>query len=179
MPSVNFVDDPQPDDAATRWFAGLVASTHADLYRYALRRVGTDAAADVVSDVFLAAWRRRDDIPRDAARLWLFGVARHAVANQVRTAQRHERLHVRLAAQAGEQVTEPATEPTDDGSAVRSALAALAETEQEALRLTEWEQLSVSEAAKVAGCSAGAFRVRLHRARKHLAARLTRMEESS
>ena len=175
MPSVEFVDDLSEDDAATRWFADTVASTYADLYRYAVRRVGTDAAADVVSDVFLTAWRRRNEIPRDAARLWLFGVGRYTIANHVRTVQRRERLHLRLAAHATEQTSEPA----DDGSAVRAALAALSESEQEALRLTEWEQLSVTEAAQVAGCSAGAFRVRLHRARKHLAAQLTRMEALS
>jgi predicted DNA-binding protein (UPF0251 family) len=44
--------------------------------------------------------------------------------------------------------------------------------EREALRLVEWEQLDMGEAAQVAGCSSATFRVRLHRARRHLAARL-------
>jgi RNA polymerase sigma-70 factor (ECF subfamily) len=48
----------------------------------------------------------------------------------------------------------------------------LAPAEREALRLTEWERLTPAEAARVTGCSAATFRVRLHRARRHFAAHL-------
>ena len=40
------------------------------------------------------------------------------------------------------------------------------------LRLVAWDGLDVREAAQVLGCSQGAFRVRLHRARRKLARRL-------
>src|ERR1700756_2382861 len=68
------------------------------LLAYALRRT-SDAqdAADVVADVFLVAWRRLDDVPSgDGGRLWLYGVARHALANQQRSERRRERLAERL-----------------------------------------------------------------------------------
>ena len=39
------------------------------------RRIGGDDADDVVSEVFLAAWRRLEEAPKDSRR-WLFGLAR-------------------------------------------------------------------------------------------------------
>ena len=38
--------------------------------------------------------------------------------------------------------------------------------------LAAWEELSGSEAARVLGCSATAYRIRLHRARRRLRERL-------
>jgi RNA polymerase sigma-70 factor, ECF subfamily len=55
---------------------------------------------------------------------------------------------------------------------VLEALAALSEAEREVLMLAAWEELSSSEAARVLGCSATAYRIRLHRARKRLRERL-------
>jgi RNA polymerase sigma-70 factor, ECF subfamily len=52
------------------------------------------------------------------------------------------------------------------------AIAALSKREREALLLVAWEDLDPSRAAQVVGCSAAAFRVRLHRARRHVAAAL-------
>jgi DNA-directed RNA polymerase specialized sigma24 family protein len=54
---------------------------------YALRRAPGDLAQDVVSETFLAAWRRLDDVPDDALP-WLYGVARRVPANQRRSADR-------------------------------------------------------------------------------------------
>ncbi|MBD0843397.1 sigma-70 region 4 domain-containing protein [Streptomyces sp. TRM68416] len=42
--------------------------------------------------------------------------------------------------------------------------------EQEVLLLVAWDGLSARDTAKVLGCSAGAFKVRLHRARRMLEA---------
>jgi RNA polymerase sigma-70 factor (ECF subfamily) len=53
---------------------------------------------------------------------------------------------------------------------LRTALANLAEPDQEVLRLVGWEELTVAEAATVLGCTRTAAAVRLHRARRRLAA---------
>ena len=65
---------------------------------YALRRADSpEDAADVVSETFMIAWRRLDEVPAgDEARLWLYGVARRVLANQRRAHQRRERLNARL-----------------------------------------------------------------------------------
>ena len=63
---------------------------------YALRRAPADLAQDAVSETFLVAWRRLDDVPADALP-WLFGVARRVLANQRRSADRSSALERRLA----------------------------------------------------------------------------------
>ncbi|MFV0252856.1 MAG: RNA polymerase sigma factor [Beutenbergiaceae bacterium] len=52
------------------------------------------------------------------------------------------------------------------------ALTALPRQQREALLLVSWDGLSVTDAAKVAGCSTGTFKVRLHRARRRLQSQL-------
>jgi RNA polymerase sigma-70 factor (ECF subfamily) len=152
-------------ERADAQFSALFAAHYPDLLRYAVRRVGPDAAPDVVADVFLVAWRRRAELPADAPRVWLYGVAANVVANQLRSERRRSRLRSRLA-------DEPPATPAPVNERVLAALGRLRPAEQEVLRLTEWEQLSADEAAVVLGCSPGAFRVRLHRARRKFAAEL-------
>jgi RNA polymerase sigma-70 factor (ECF subfamily) len=138
-----------------------------------VRRVGVDLADDVVNQVFLVAWRRREQVPHEGTRLWLFAVARRVVANELRTKHRRERLVAKMGLVVGE---EPMT--ADDlgnqgvNSAIHDALARLSNRERESLIITEWDELSISEAAMVAGCSPATFRVRLHRARRNIARHL-------
>jgi DNA-directed RNA polymerase specialized sigma24 family protein len=56
--------------------------------------------------------------------------------------------------------------------ALRAALAALRDDDQEILRLVAWDGLAPAELAVALGCSPNAARTRLHRARSRLAARL-------
>jgi RNA polymerase sigma-70 factor (ECF subfamily) len=157
-----------PVDEA-RAFEAMFASHRHDLARFAERRVGADAAADVVSEVFLIAWRRRGDYRVDQARLWLFGVARHVIANQRRGERRRERLGHRIDLDGAGVVVADIADAATLAVQVRVLLTALPWSEQEALRLAEWDQLDHGEAAVVAGCSRATFRVRLHRARRHFA----------
>jgi hypothetical protein len=66
------VSDPDAvvvESASDDAFGELFAAHYSDLLRYAIRRVGTDEAPDVVSDVFLVAWRRRGErVPLHRAR---------------------------------------------------------------------------------------------------------------
>jgi RNA polymerase sigma-70 factor (ECF subfamily) len=67
---------------------------HADeIHRYAARRLGQQAAADVVSDVFLAAFRNRGryDAVRADARPWLYGIATKVISQHVRAEGRRAR----------------------------------------------------------------------------------------
>jgi RNA polymerase sigma factor (sigma-70 family) len=70
-------------------------------------------------------------------------------------------------------VSDDGFDALDDALRVRQMLATLPPLEQEALRLTEWDQFDIGEAAVIAGCSRATFRVRLHRARRRLARRLS------
>lgn len=160
-------------------FDGLYAAHGRAVLAYAVRRTADPQdAADVVAETFLVAWRRLDAVPRgDDARLWLYGVARHALANQHRSERRRERLAERLrqelpAALAG--VPAPAVE----AGPVREALARLGAEDQEILRLAGWEELGPGEIASVLGISRVAVRSRLHRARRRLRAALDRAPDA-
>jgi RNA polymerase sigma-70 factor, ECF subfamily len=146
---------------------------HAQILAFSVRRVsGREFAEDVVADTFAVAWRRRDRIP-DPALPWLYAVASHVIANQYRSTRRRHNLDLRLAHETG--TVEPASDPAESlgrRDAFSAAFALLAEPEREVLRLIAWDGLDTRDAARVFGCSPGAFRVRLHRARRKLAKQL-------
>lgn len=149
-------------DRRTR-FEALYAEHAPAVTRYAQRRADEQTAADVVSDVFVVAWRRFDDVPMDALP-WLFGCARRVLWHHHRAEQRRGRLLERLKSSAPRVVLSVELPNT----ALARGLASLSERDREALLLTAWEGLTTDQAAKVLGCSPQAFRVRSHRARQRL-----------
>ncbi|GAB2974303.1 RNA polymerase sigma factor [Nocardioides montaniterrae] len=142
---------------------------HVDaILAFALRRAPTpEDAADVVSDTFLAAWRRLDELPVGAERLWLFGTARHAIANSHRAHRRRAALGSRLRHDLAAAVPDHASRvaATTD---VRRALRALGAADREVLELSLWEGLEPREIALVLDIAEGAARTRLSRARGRL-----------
>jgi RNA polymerase sigma-70 factor (ECF subfamily) len=146
-------------------FRAHVGAVHA----YALRRSDAATADDVVADTFLVAWRRLDRVPEDALP-WLYAVARRCLANRLRSGRRQQ---ARTAPAAPSAVSTADTyEQRARAREVLAALADLPAKEREALQLCAWEGLAPADAARVVGCTAAAFRVRLHRARRRLTARL-------
>ena len=139
---------------------------HAGAVRTYLRRRGADAggADDLVAEVFLVVWRRLEDVPADPLP-WLLGVARRVLANHRRGDQRRLALRSRLMGKelAGARV-EPAAAERE--SPVMHALRSLSERDREALLLVAWDGLEGGRAAAALGISAGAFAMRLHRARR-------------
>src|SRR5205814_10156639 len=103
-----------------------------------------------------------------AARPWLLGVARKALATQRRSRTRRGSLQDRLEATATLQ--ERDRQPSELG--VADALLRLSAKDREAITLVAWDGLSPSEAAVVVGQSPVAFRVRLHRAKQRLRRRV-------
>ncbi|MEV4415970.1 sigma-70 family RNA polymerase sigma factor [Catellatospora sp. NPDC049609] len=168
----------QPDDAAARArFEALFDAHYAELTRFASRRVGADTAGDIVSGTFLIAWRRLAEVPDAHPRAWLYAVARHVIANELRSRERRNRLAAK-AGVADDTVTEDHAGQVGEQLRVRAALAALSPADQEVLRLTAWDGLDVAEAAIVLGCGRTALKVRLHRARRRFAARLRAAEDT-
>ncbi len=156
------------DDRGTR-FDALFAAHFAAVRAYVVRRSGGARVDDVLSETFLVAWRRLDVVPDDGLP-WLLGVARRVLANQRRGEVRHAALIDRL---AGAMPRSRVAEPVEDAlGSLAEALASLSPAEREALLLVAWEDLEPGRAARVVGCSPAAFRARLYRARRRLAARL-------
>lgn len=156
-----------------RRFEELYEAHRGIVLGYALRRVAqSEDAADVISEVFVIAWRRLDEIPRgDAARVWLYATARRVLANHRRGERRRYALAERL---RGELATSHTATPfARELSMVVEAFWRLSDADREVLALEGWEGLNPAEIAAVLGCSRNAARIRLHRARRRLREHLT------
>ena len=128
---------------------GMLFERHArTIYNFCFRRVGNWATAeDLVSIVFLQAWRRLDKpLPPGKELPWLFGIATNVVRNRRRAERRH--------AAALRRVPKPSPEPSfaddsdqrvDDEELMGRALvivARLPRHEQEVFALCAWSGLS-------------------------------------
>jgi RNA polymerase sigma factor (sigma-70 family) len=144
------------------------------IQRYVVRRLGQDAADDIVAETFLLAFRQRYsyDQTRADARPWLYGIATNLIG-------RHRRAEIRLyralARTGADPVAESFTDRVDDqvsaGTASRRlavGLARLPEGLRDALLLVSWGDLSYEEAAQALGVPVGTVRSRVSRARSKL-----------
>ncbi|MFW6689919.1 RNA polymerase sigma factor [Streptomyces sp. MAR4 CNX-425] len=149
---------------------------HADaIHRYAARRLGDEAADDVMAETFTTAFRLRErfDPGRGDVRPWLFGIATHLVSRHRRAEARRFRALSRLPAPA--ETDEPladrvAARATADGMRreLATALARLSPSLRDVLLLVAWADLAYEEVAEALGVPVGTVRSRLHRARGRL-----------
>jgi RNA polymerase sigma factor (sigma-70 family) len=152
-------------------FESVFRTAYPRVLAYALRRADNrQEAEEATAETFLIAWRRLDDVPTDSVP-WLFGVARKVLANQRRSARRREAMGPHASLDAAEKAVDPTTATDDlvaDREAFIAAFASLDERDREVLALTAWEGLRPREGAVVLECTATAFSIRLHRARRRL-----------
>jgi RNA polymerase sigma-70 factor (ECF subfamily) len=149
-------------------FEALYRNHYDEILYFVTRRTDPQTARDVTAETFLAAWRRLTTLQRSKERAWLYVTARNMLTNEYRGQGRRARLDQRLQSQPRIDAADPADRVTDELHA-RQLFDMLPPKDREALALTEWEQLDIATAARVAGCSPATFRVRLHRARHRLA----------
>ncbi|MBE2317921.1 sigma-70 family RNA polymerase sigma factor [Solirubrobacter sp. CPCC 204708] len=146
-------------------FDALYAAHRDDVWRYFKRRSPADHE-DLVTEVFLVAWRRAGEVPHEPLP-WLYGVARRVLANHRRAGDRRDALAERAAAHAA-----PAAPDLAEAVGLRTdlarALAELSDQDRELVLLVAWEGLTLAEAAAALGCRRGTAAVRLHRARRRL-----------
>lgn len=158
------------------WFRALYHDNYRPLLAYARRRVDVSTADEVVVETFLIAWRRRDDVPDEHERLWLFGVARNTIRNASRSARRQIAVTKKLRGLPRSSATDPADEAGDERAVVlRSALGSLSEADREVLMLVAWEELSYAEIGQMLDLTPNAVAIRIHRARKRLAKHFDRL----
>lgn len=135
---------------------------------YVLRRCDPSDAQDVISESYVIAWRKHAHTAPNPIGFLLLTARR--VLDRTRRGQASrdvvaERLS-RLMSRSGPSAEDVALRRRD----VAEALAAMADLDREALLLTVWDGFSSADAGLVLGLSAGAIRVRVHRARQHLIA---------
>ncbi len=157
-------------DTAAEHFHGLWSAHAPRVHAYAMRHVDPDTAQEVVSETFLVAWRRLEEVPGEALP-WLIVVARNTIANSNRSQYRQRVLREEFARIAS---VSPVPAPGAETLAVERmtmlrGLAALSSVDREALLLVTWDGLTPAQAAAVHGVTVATFQVRLHRARRRLA----------
>lgn len=159
-------------------FAALFDRYADMLYRYVSRRLGPEAAEDLVGETFLVAFdrRRRYDLAYADARPWLFGIVTKLVSRHHRTEAARYRA---LQRSPGEGVVEsPADRVAAEVTALAcrpalaGALAGLPARDRDVLLLIAWGDLSYEEAARSLGIPVGTVRSRLNRARRKVRAAL-------
>ncbi len=157
--------------AAISRFRALYEEEYDAVYAFCARRIGATDAADATADVFAVAWRRIEDIPDDAGRAWLFGVARNTVLNRWRSGKRQARLLDRVRGARRPVTISPETEllRTAEAESVMAALATLRASDQEILIMSAWDDLTGPQIAVILGISVAAVDQRIHRAKKRLA----------
>ena len=116
-------------------------AAHARAVRaYALRRIDPATADDIVSEVFVIAFRRLEEIP-DQPLPWLLATARRVLANHRRAEGRRHALTAQLGVlHAGVWGEEP-----DGATELLGAVARLRESDREILLLVAWEDLDPAD----------------------------------
>jgi RNA polymerase sigma-70 factor, ECF subfamily len=145
------------------------------IFRYAQRRLGNqEAAQDVVSDTFTAAWRNWARRPAPEVLLpWLYAIAGNSVRGQWRSAERQRRLLGRLSASGPAGHSADPSEGVVLGRSISQALARLPAADREVLRLVAWEgQTDARMLGLVLGVRPASARSRVLRARRRLRALL-------
>ena len=148
----------------------LFARHHARVYRFILRLIGIEAAAeDLTSEVFLDVWRQAHRFEaRSSVSTWLLAIARYKALTELR---RRPKLN-------DDQTVVQASDPADDpeasfaikhrGEIVRDCLSRLSRRHREVIDLVYYHGKSLQEAAAILGIPGNTVKTRMFHARKTL-----------
>ena len=143
--------------------------THAgDVHRFALFLSGDAALADdIVSETFIRLWHARSRVDLTTVKAYLLTIARNLFLAE----RRHDRRMTTLDGRALDNRPGPERRAHShiELQAALAALQTLPEIDRSAVLLRAEEGLSYEEIAAALGISAGAARVKVHRARLKLA----------
>lgn len=154
-------------------FEAVFDRYHSRIFGYLARRVGPDAAEDLASEVFVAAFRQRGSFRSDAtnAAPWLFGIAANLARHHHRSLRRG-RLAFGKAAARDAIWFDPDLEGRIDaqrlGDELTRSLNHLRDKDREVLLLYALADLSYQEIAEALGIPIGTVRSRLSRTRERL-----------
>lgn len=128
------------------------------------RRVGADAADEIVSETFTRAFQQRSRYDRSypSARPWLFGIASNLLRRHWRSESSRLAAYSRLAADPAI-TTEPSTQALPEMAELLNRLPA---GQREVLLLHALAELTYEEIARALGIRVGTVRSRLSRARR-------------
>jgi DNA-directed RNA polymerase specialized sigma24 family protein len=136
------------------------------VYSSAVRQLGTNDAADAVSDTFTIVWQKWDSAPRDPERriAWVFGILRNVIRREHE--HRGTRAHMVNELRTRHDQT-PQSHNTEDSSLNRihglEIYGQLSAADQALIELRLQPHLSELEQAGILGISHGAYRTRVSR----------------
>ena len=137
------------------------------LSSYLQRRMhplSTSDLDDIVEETLIVIWRRIDDVPVDAERAWMIGVARNVLRNAKRSWYRRRAMEKTLSPSA---LSPSAEDIVLADEAVTIALASLSAVDREVLLLKVWDGCSNAEIAAIVMMPETSVAVRVSRAQAH------------
>jgi RNA polymerase sigma-70 factor (ECF subfamily) len=150
----------------------LYARHNVRVYRFTLRLTRDEALAeDVVSEVFLHAWRGAKNFQaKSKVSTWLLAIA-HNKAKDAMQRRRHEYLSDEDAAAVEDTADNPETTwgKIELGQLLRTCLSKLPAAQREVLDLVYYHHKSVEEVAQIVGAQASTVKTRMFYARNRLA----------
>ncbi len=149
-------------------FDGLYARHARDVFRFALSLSGNRAMAeDITSETFVRVWTARDRLDIATVIGYLMTIARHLYLEQLRDYRRRQPLDF------DREDTTPGPHALAEGhaewEAVLADLQTLAEPDRAALLMRAQDRMAYEEIAAALKISAGAAKVKVHRARRRIA----------
>ena len=149
----------------------LYARHHVRIYRFALRFVNDQAAAeDVVNEVFLNVWcKARSFRRRSQVATWLYALARHKAIDLLRR-RSPDVWDVEPCQSIDETADDPDTAlvKKQHGSILLDCLSRLTLAHREIIDLVYYHGKTIEEAAAIIGVPRNTVKTRMFYARKHL-----------
>ena len=166
----------EPIDALGAAFASgnadlrAIYDAHGSLVHAICRKaIGDDAAGEVTQDVFVSAWRARDqfDPSRGTLAGWLVGIAKRRIIDHVRRERRHSDRRVDIGEESSTTATRAGDEAEVDRVAdrmtVARALASLPDRPREIIGLAYVHGLTHQEIAERTGVPLGTIKSDIRR----------------
>ncbi|MFY9330301.1 MAG: sigma-70 family RNA polymerase sigma factor [Candidatus Nanopelagicales bacterium] len=159
------------------WFDEVFAAHAVAVHRFLRRRLNTTqgivGADDLTAEVFAIAWRRRADVPDDAALPWLYATARRVAANHFRRASKDSVTdHSYDTTDEAVDVGADPAELVSSSDELTSAWRQLSARDRQVLALVAWEGLTEAEISVVLDMSVGGASAAISRARQRLSEQL-------
>ncbi len=137
---------------------------HADgVYRFVLKNIqNEDDAKDIVQDVFVKMWEKRNEIKNETSRSYLFTAAYRTMLDRIK---KHKPLSIEVTT-----YIEPnhSSSYSDAGEHINKALHQLSEKQRAAVTLRDYEGYNYNEIGKILGMNESQVKVTIFRARKAL-----------
>jgi RNA polymerase sigma-70 factor (ECF subfamily) len=149
----------------------LYARHHVRIYRFALRFLNDEAAAeDTVSEVFIDVWRQAERFEgRSQVTTWLLAIARNKALSTLRRRSAEE-----LDDEVAEFIEDPSDNPeaamlkSQRASVLQDCLTQLSPAHREIVDLVYYHEKSVEEVAEIISVPANTVKTRMFYARKRI-----------